>query len=114
VSLLGLEISGLPPANCAAPTATLIDPKFVLPPFPYIIGLKPKGKLKLSIDVEWECASPSPQGTFDFETRFDLNGAVIGIFDENPDNDVCPRAASGDDKGCGKKGAPLQTDLIQK
>jgi hypothetical protein len=86
----------------------------VLPPFPYIIGLKPKGKLKLSIDVEWECASPSPQGTFDFETRFDLNGAVIGIFDENPDNDVCPRAASGDDKGCGKKGAPLQTDLIQK
>ena len=114
VSLLGLEISALSPADCAVPTATLIDPKFVRPPFPYIIGLKPKGKLKLSIDVEWECASPSPQGTFDFETRFDLNGAVIGIVDENLDNDVCPRAASGDDKGCGKLGAPLQTDVVRK
>jgi glucose/arabinose dehydrogenase len=114
VSLLGLEIDALPPANCPAPTASLIDPPFVRPPYGYAIGLKPKGKLKLSIDVVWECASPSPAGSFDFETRFDLNGAAIGIVDENPENDLCPRPRSGADKGCGKKGAPLQTDVIRK
>jgi hypothetical protein len=61
VNLLGLEIIGLPPANCAAPTWTLIDPKFVQPPFAYQIGLKPKGKLKLSIDVAGSVRAHRPR-----------------------------------------------------
>jgi hypothetical protein len=39
---------------------------------------------------------------------------VIGVVDGNPDNDVCPRPPSGKDKGCGKRGAPLQTDVVRK
>jgi hypothetical protein len=122
--LLGLEISGLPPANCAAPTATVLPPRFASPPYAEVIGIKPKGKLKLSIDVAWQCASASPKGEFDFGTRFDLNGAVIGIRDENVANDVCLRLSSEGDKGCGGKttvpdpGDPdkllIPTDIVPK
>ena len=95
----------------------MIVPWYASPPYSEALGIKPQGKLSLSIDVTWACpnATPSPKGEFDFGTSFDLNGAAIGIDDDQPENDVCPRLPSGDDKGCGGKGGgPLETDLILK
>jgi len=115
-SLLGLSLSMPPAAECVPHIPKVIVPWFASPPYAEIIGLKPKGKLSLSIDVTWECESP--QGSFDF--HFDLFGRAIGIIkDEDPDNDLCPRPPDEDagDKGCGSQGAEgltLQTDLIPK
>jgi glucose/arabinose dehydrogenase len=123
--LLGLEFNRFPPANCAEPTATVDVPWYASPPYAEVIGIKPKGKLKLSIDVEWQCDNPSPKGEFDFGTSFDLNGAVIGIVedDDHTSNNVCPRLPSEGDKGCGGKTvmppAPAEptwipTDIVPK
>jgi Glucose / Sorbosone dehydrogenase len=111
--LIGVQPIAL--GGCAAPTVDVVDPKYALPPYNFAIGIAPGGRLDLEVDIAWTCDSPNPKGEPDFETRFLLNGAAIGIIDENPDNDACPRAPMGDDPGCGpKKGPGFFTDLIRK
>jgi glucose/arabinose dehydrogenase len=122
-NLLGLEITS--PTGCAAPTATVVDPKYALPPYPYLIGIAPGGRLSLQVAVEWTCASPSPAGVADFEVSLSLDMEAIGIVetDDGSDN-LCPRPpapmADPPDPGCGAKqpdgtlGGPVATDLILK
>jgi len=118
-AFLGLEI--LPtgaPANCAAPTFDVIDPKYVSPPYSYPIGIKAgDGKLAVDVAVNWACANgpgdPNPvAGVPDFDTSIHLNPEAIGI--PAPVSE-CPRPAVGDDPGCGPKGnGPFVTDIIEK
>jgi glucose/arabinose dehydrogenase len=113
--LLGLEITS--PTGCAAPTTNVVVPKYARDPYPPVIGIAPGGRLSLEVKVDWTCASPSPAGVADFETTVTLDMNAIGIIelDENKADNVCPRAATGDDPGCGAKGGgDILTDVIQK
>ncbi len=125
-AFLGLEIVGVPPANCAPPAFDAVDPKYVSPPYSYPIGIKNNGgKLAIDIEVQWTCQNgpgdPAPvAGVPDFETRFHLDPTAIGVPEpvggaEAYDNE-CPRAPLGDDPGCGPKGGgdAFVTDIIEK
>jgi hypothetical protein len=110
-SLLGVEISSeLPPGNCAAPVSKVIVPWFASPPYAEVIGLKPKGRLALSIDVTWECTSPFSQGLSASRRASPERSRDRNHRRRASENDVCPRASSGDDKGCGA----IRTDLTLK
>lgn len=57
----------------------------------------------------------------DFELEVTLDHAAVdGEADPDGSDDVCPRPASGDDKGCGGKdangaiGGPIRTDVVVK
>jgi aldose sugar dehydrogenase len=108
VTLTGDALSGACPVD-AAPA--LVPPKSGFP-----VSLPPRKKLKLAYAVEFDCASPTPEEVeLAWDVTLDLMGAV-GEEDANAANDVCPRAASGDDKGCGGKpaGSPIRTDVLEK
>jgi glucose/arabinose dehydrogenase len=124
-NLLGLEISS--PTGCAAPIATVVDPKYALPPYPYLIGIAPNGgRLSLSVDVAWTCESPFDAGADNFETRLAVDLEAIGVVElpENLGDNVCPRPpdplADPPDPGCGAKqpdktlGGPIVTDITIK
>ena len=122
---LGVEIAGQPPANCATPDFDPVDPKYVLPPYSYPIGIKASGgKLSIEVSVQWTCnngpGDPVPvSGEIDFDTTLHLNPAAIGVPElDEPEfsyNNNCPRAPLGDDPGCGPKGGgDIVTDIIEK
>lgn len=104
VAFLGVEITPVGPASCLTPEFDAVDPKYVLPPYSYPIGIKAEGgKLTIEVSVEWECDNgdlPAPvAGVPDFETSMHLNPLAIGVPDEDPAND---------DFG------PIVTDIIEK
>jgi hypothetical protein len=49
---------------------------------------------------------------FTLEASIDLD--ALGQTDGDAGNDTCPRAAAGDDKGCGKMATPFRIDLYLK
>ena len=104
VDFLGVEITGRAPTNCATPEFDAVDPKYVLPPYDYPIGIKAEGgKLTIEVSVQWACENgdgPTPvAGVPDFDVGFHLNPSAIGVPDEEPAND---------DFG------PIVTDIIEK
>jgi aldose sugar dehydrogenase len=108
--LVALDATALSLACPTPPTPALLPPK---KPFPLV--LPPRKKLKVAYSVAFECASETEDEVeLEWDATLDLMGAV-GQEDTNAANDVCPRAASGDDRGCGKPaGSPIRTDVIQK
>jgi hypothetical protein len=79
---------------------------------PVVLG--PKKKLNIFFNVTYNCANFPTKGTADFEFTAVVNHAAIdGQADTTPANDVCPRPASGTDKGCAK-GVAVRTDVFQK
>jgi glucose/arabinose dehydrogenase len=107
VTLTGDPLTGDCPA---APPPVLVPPKSGFP-----VTLPPRKKLKLAYTLEFDCASAMPE---EVELEWDaaLDPMALGETDAVPANDVCPRAASADDKGCGGKpaGSPIRTDVILK
>jgi len=93
----------------------------LLPPkqgFPAVI--RPNGKLTLALELSLACANDPAATTkdtdhSDFRLTLEVDHAALGGADDEPANDVCPRAASGGDKGCGPKtGGDLLIDVIQR
>jgi hypothetical protein len=131
-ALLGLQITS--PTGCAVPTVTVVDPKYALPPYPYIIGIAPNGgRLSIDVSVQWACASPGDVGANNFETSVSLDLEAIGVVEvaEAKADNVCPRdpepepdppdpEADPPDPGCGAKlpdktlGGPIVTDITIK
>ena len=124
-ALLGFQITS--PTGCAIPSVTVVDPKYALPPYPYIIGIAPNGgRLSLDVNVQWACVSPGDVGANNFETTVSIDMETIGVAEipeEKADN-VCPRPPDpdpeADDPGCGAKlpdktlGGPIVTDITIK
>ena len=107
VSVTGTALSG----DCAtAPVPALEPPKKGTP-----VSLAPGKKLKLRYTLTFDCASATP-GEVEFEWDATVDLSQLGGIDADAANDVCPRAASADDKGCGGKpaGSPIRTDVSQK
>lgn len=107
VALTGAALTGDCPT---APVPVVTPPKNGFP-----VVLAPRKKLKLSYTATFDCASAMPTDVeFEWDVMLDL--MALGSEDAVPANDVCPRAASADDKGCGGKpaGSPIRTDVIQK
>jgi hypothetical protein len=110
--------------ECPSPSAAL-SPK-VAAGLPRT--LKPKQSWTLSFDVIFDCAndpaasSNRAPGREDFRLSASLDlQALNGSDDTNPADNVCPRAPSGADKGCGAKdvatrqlGAAVLTDVVVK
>ena len=106
---------------CSPPFTQLVPPKKGFP-----VVLATKKKLSVSYGVTWNCANdPAQSGKdadhADFELEVTLDHAAVdGESDSDPGDDVCPRPASGDDKGCGGKdangasGGPIRTDVVVK
>ena len=107
VSVTGTALTG----DCVtAPVPALVPPKQGTP-----LTLAPGKKLKLGYAVTFDCASATPAAVeFEWDVAVDLS--ELGGTDAAPANDTCPRAAAGDDKGCGGKplGSAIRTDVIQK
>ncbi len=107
VAVSGAALTGSCPA---APTPMLVPPKKGFP-----VTLPPGKKLKLTYTLEFDCAAVDPLAVeFEWDVSVDLT--ALGSTDADAANDVCPRAAAGDDKGCGGKpaGSPIRTDVILK
>ena len=110
-NLVNLQITSL--GACAVPVVTLTSPVT----FP--LALAPKQKLKVSATVAINCANDplassktEDHADYEYSVHLDLT-ALGGPADVQPANDVCPRAASGVDKGCAK-GIAVRTDVIVK
>jgi aldose sugar dehydrogenase len=97
------------------------------PPKKLPLILAPNKKLKLTYLVAFDCANdPAPTTKAgphdDYRTTAHVDHAALdGNADTSPTNDDCPRAPSGNDKGCGGKnpvtkqlGADILTDVVQK
>jgi glucose/arabinose dehydrogenase len=115
-ALVDVDIVSLGGACVGMEPATSIQP----PKDGFPISWEAGGKLKLGLDVAWQCINdpaPTSKGAdhddFTLEATLDLLGA-LGATDEDPSNDGCPRAAAGGDKGCGKQDTPFRVDLIEK
>lgn len=107
VSLTGTALTGDCPV---VPAPVLAPPKKGFP-----VTLPPRKKLKLVYTVEFDCAAADPLAPeLEWDVSVDL--MALGSTDAVAANDDCPRAVSGDDKGCGGKpaGSPVRTDVIQK
>jgi len=109
------------------PEVCLVDPASLLKPpkkgFPLVLA--PGKKAKIIFAVTWDCATDPAKTTKeddhnDFEVEVVVDTSELGGGpDANPSDNVCPRPASGDDKGCGRKtagvaGGPLTTDVVEK
>ncbi len=90
------------------PPMTLQPPKKGFP-----VELAPGKKLKVLFQLTFDCAT---EATAEFDYQLTVDHSLFGDPDDDPGDDVCPRPASGDDKGCGGKpaGSPIRTDVIQK
>jgi hypothetical protein len=121
-NLVSIVWTSLPGPNplCVNPATVLKPPKKGFP-----VVLAPKKKLSLSYAVTWDCANDNAKSSktedhADFEVQVTVHHSALGGgADSDPSDDVCPRAASGDDKGCGGKtesgtGGPIQTDVVVK
>lgn len=95
--------------SCPAPVPALEPPKHA-PPF----VLAPGKKLKLAYTVALDCAAADP-AEVELEWGASVGLDALGAPDAVPANDACPRAAAGDDEGCGKPpGSPIRTDVVAK
>jgi len=107
--------------GCPAPSTGLVPPKKGFP-----VVLATKKKLNLAYDVTWDCPNDPEQSSkdadhSDFQVEVSVDHSALGGgADADPSDDVCPRPASGDDKGCGGKdengdiGGAIRTDVIVK
>jgi uncharacterized repeat protein (TIGR01451 family) len=106
VNLLNLQIESL--GGCAVPEVTLLAPTT----FPVILA--PKQKLKIAATVAIVCANdPAASSKTESHADYRYTVALDHPTDIQPANDVCPRPASGPDKGCAK-GLVVLTDVIVK
>jgi dienelactone hydrolase len=68
------------------------------------LTLRPGGARTLPYDLDFTCAAnPGPTADWAFTASLD-HAALDGTPDDDPTNDVCPRAPSGSDAGCGALG----------
>ena len=109
-NLVTFQATSLAPSTCPAPVPALVTPAT----FPIVLA--PKKKLNLNYTITFDCANSPTKGTPDFSYSAAVHHeAIDGTADTAPANDVCPRAPSGTDKGCGDKlGNALTTDVVQK
>ena len=106
--LVTLDVTPLTVGCPDPPPMTLVPPKQGFP-----LELGPRKKLKLVFQLSFDCATESP-AEFQYQVSLDHEG-VFGDPDADPADDVCPRAPSSGDKGCGgKTGGPIQTDVLMK
>ena len=114
-ALIDVDFGQLGSMTCPAPAVTLLPPK---DGFPYT--WEPNKKLSISFGLTWNnCFNDSEATTkdanhddFNLEATVDLG--ALGSTDGDASNDDCPRAAAGDDKGCGKTAVPFRIDLLLK
>jgi aldose sugar dehydrogenase len=115
-ALIDVDIQSLG-GTCAAdiPAYSVAPPKSGFP-----VSWAPGQKLKLGLDIIWECINDEAK-TSKGEDHDDFTLAAtvklmdaLGETDDDPSNDGCPRAPSGNDKGCGKQATPFRVDLILK
>jgi hypothetical protein len=111
--LVGFTIESL--GVCPAPAGVLLPPKKGFPAL-----LRPNGKLSLALLLSIDCAndpaaSSKDEDHSDYRLTLDVDHSALGAPDAVPANDHCPRAPSGDDKGCGSKtGGDILIDVIVK
>ena len=107
-NLVNLQIESL--GLCTEPDVTLVSPTT----FPVV--LEPNKKLKIALLVTITCANDPATGIghedYRYTVTLDLN-SLAGQTDNQPANNLCPRPASGSDKGCAK-GATVFTDVAVK
>src|SRR6185369_15341650 len=118
-ALVTVDVQALGP-GCAAPAAVLVAGK----PNKIPRTIKAKGKLNVAFTVTYACAVDGAKTTKKDPGHGDFRYVAAvhpGVADDEPGDDLCPRAASGTaDKGCGAKGtggalgADVTTDVVVK
>jgi hypothetical protein len=101
--------------SCAPPAVTRLPPKSGFP-----FQWEPRKKLSIGLELAWNnCFNDLARTTkdedhddFTLEATVDLS--ALGETDGDAGNDACPRAAAGDDEGCGKMSTPFRIDLHLK
>ena len=113
--LIDVTFTPLGTTLCAAPAVTKTLSKGV---FPY--DWEPNKKLSVSLGLTWNNCFNDSQATTKTENHDDytldatIDLGALGETDGDTGNDDCPRAAAGDDKGCGKQATPFRIDLYLK
>ena len=109
------RVARLSAASVAGPiTCAPVGIAPVLTRLRFPLTLRPGRGRTLPYDLEFTCgANPGRTPDWRFSAMVD-HTALDGTADEDPTDDVCPRAPSGSDKGCGKTAAPFPIDLILK
>lgn len=113
-NLVSLTIESL--GACPVPATTLSPPRRGFP-----VELAPNKKLSLEYRFTFDCVN-DPLATkgqgpdhSDYRVTAAVDHGALGAADGVPANDVCPRAASGRDKGCGPRtGGDILIDVILK
>jgi glucose/arabinose dehydrogenase len=113
--LIDVTFTQLGDQSCAAPAVARTLSKGT---FPY--AWEPNKKLSVALGLTWNnCFNDSAQTSkdenhddFTLEATLDLD--ALGETDGDAGNDACPRAGTGDDKGCGKQATPFRIDLYLK
>lgn len=114
-SMLGINFIRLGNQTCPAPAVNRVLSKGT---FPY--AWEPGKKLSIGLELTWNNCFNDPLATTKTEDHddFTLDASVdlsaLGETDGDAGNDACPRAATGDDKGCGKMSTPFRIDLYLK
>jgi aldose sugar dehydrogenase len=96
------------------PVVTRQPPKDGLP-----FTWAPNRKLTIGLDIAWDCindplATTKTEDHDDFTLEATVDLSALGEIDGDTGNDACPRAATADDKGCGKMSTPFRIDLYEK
>jgi glucose/arabinose dehydrogenase len=113
--LVELTFERLGDESCAPPAATILPPKKGFP-----VEWAPNKKLSLQVQLDWndcfndQARTTKDENNDDFTLEATVNLGALGETDADPTNDDCPRAAAGDDKGCGKTTQPFPIDLYLK
>jgi glucose/arabinose dehydrogenase len=113
--LIELTFTELGTMTCDPPAVTLVPPKSGLP-----FEWAPNKKLSIGLDLTWnDCFNDQAKTTktenhddFTLEATVDL--MALGEMDGDASNDACPRAATADDKGCGKTADRFRIDVYLK
>jgi len=119
--VVGLDVASSGP--CAAPVAVLRagKPQKALP-----VTLKSKASLPVVFDVTFTCANDAAKGPGheDYAVTATARQAALAGEDAHPEDDACPRAATGvdaypngklKDRGCGPKGGgAIRIDVVRK
>jgi glucose/arabinose dehydrogenase len=113
--LVELTFTELGTQTCDPPAATLLPPKQGFP-----VEWAPNKKLSLQVQLTWndcfndQARTSKTENHDDFTLEATVNLGALGETDADAGNDDCPRAAAGDDKGCGKTTEPFPIDLYLK
>jgi hypothetical protein len=113
--LIDVTFTRLGDMSCAPPAVTRLPPKSGFP-----FQWEPRKKLSIGLELAWNnCFNDLARTTkdedhddFTLEATVDLS--ALGETDGDVGNDACPRAALGEDKGCGKMSTPFRIDLHLK